>query len=106
MAETLFNFSNGTMNMLCSNCSKVVKTAKDFTETDWKVLEGTEKTKSSLCEDCKDKVIDYEDIIEDNKNDKLSQIEELLPLLSQSPEFRENLMKIISEKMLNNLKIK
>ncbi len=103
MAETLFNFSNGTMNMLCSNCSKVVKTAKDFTDNDWKIMEGSEvNNKSSLCEDCKGKVVEYDDII--GQKDKLGKFKDIIPLLSQNPEFKENLIKIVSEKMFNNLK--
>ena len=91
------------MNLLCSNCSKVVKTAKDFTDSDWKIMEGSEvNNKSSLCEDCKGKVVEYDDII--NQKDKLGKFKDIIPLLSQNPEFKENLIKIVSEKMFNNLK--
>ena len=89
--------------ILCSNCDKIVKTSKNFSEQDWIALEGKGKIKSIYCEDCKDNVIDLDDIIE-NDNSK-SALKDIIPMLSEDPEFRENLMKIVSEKMLNNINL-
>lgn len=104
MGTAKFKFNNGNMAILCSNCDKIVKTGKDFTEQEWAALEGKGDIASVYCEDCKDKVIDMDDIIKDSKNN-LGVLKDIIPMLAESPEFRENLVKIISEKMLNNINL-
>lgn len=105
MGTAKFKFNNGNMAILCSNCDKVVKTGKDFTEQEWAAMEGKGNVKSIYCDSCKDVVIDLDEIIKDPKNTKLSALKDIVPMLSEDPEFRENLIKIVSEKMLNNINL-
>lgn len=101
MGTAKFKFNNGNMAMLCPNCDKIVKTAKDFTDQEWKALEGKGDVKSIYCEDCKDKVIDLDEIIKSDNN--MSQLKNIVPMLAENPEFKEHLIRILSEKMLNNI---
>jgi len=105
MGSAKFKFNGGDVVILCSNCDKIVKTSKNFSEQDWIALEGKGKIKSIYCEDCKDNVIDLDDIIENSKDNSKSVLKDIIPMLSEDPEFRENLMKIVSEKMLNNINL-
>lgn len=108
MGSTKFKFNGGDVSILCSNCDKILKTSKDFSEQDWSALEGKGKVKSVYCENCKDTVIDLDDIIENAKDNSKSALKDIIPILSEDPEFRENLMRIVAEKMfddLNNKKI-
>lgn len=102
MGTAKFKFNNGNMAILCSNCDKIVKTGKDFTEQEWAAMEGKGSVKSIYCDDCKDVVIDLDEIIEDPKSN-LGSLKDLIPILSENPEFKENLVQIISEKMLTNI---
>lgn len=105
MAETLFNFSNGTMNILCSNCSKVVKTAKDFTDRDWKIL-SNELIESTYCKECEDIVFELETKSDTTKKSDLDILKEILPYMNENPEFKENIIDIVSKKMFNDLNLK
>jgi hypothetical protein len=102
MGTAKFKFNNGNMAILCSNCDKIVKTGKDFTEQEWKALEGKGEISSVYCNECKDKVVDLDEILKNPKND-LGRLKDIIPMLAQNPEFKENLVQIISEKMLNNI---
>ena len=104
MGTAKFKFNNGNMTILCSNCDKIVKTGKDFTEQEWAALEGKGDVTSIYCGDCKDKVVDIDEIINDPSS-KLGVLKDIVPMLAENPEFRENLVKIISEKMLNNINL-
>ena len=104
MGTAKFKFNNGNMAIICSNCDKIVKTGKDFTEQEWAAMEGRGDVKSVYCDECKDKVIDIDEIVKDPKNN-LGVLKDIVPMLAENPEFRENLVKIISEKMLNNINL-
>lgn len=102
MGTAKFKFNNGNMAILCSNCDKIVKTGKDFTEQEWAALEGKGDVASVYCEECKDKVVDIDEIVKDPKNN-IGILKDIVPMLMENPEFKENLIQIVSEKMLNNL---
>lgn len=102
MGTAKFKFNNGNMAILCSNCDKIVKTGKDFTEQEWAAMEGKGDVKSVYCDECKDKVVDLDEIIKDPKSE-LGILKDIIPMLAENPEFKENLVQIISEKMFNNL---
>ena len=104
MGTAKFKFNNGNMAILCSNCDKIVKTGKDFTEQEWAAMEGRGDVKSVYCDECKGKVIDIDEIVNDPKNN-LGILKDIVPMLAENPEFRENLVRIISEKMLNNINL-
>lgn len=103
MGTAKFKFNNGDMAILCSNCDKILKNGKDFTEQEWMAIEGKGDVKSIYCDDCKDIVIDLDDVIKKSDHSNLGALKDILPVLAENPEFRENLMKIVSEKMLNNI---
>jgi hypothetical protein len=103
MGKVLFNFNNGNMNILCSNCSNVVKTAKDFTESDWKILESGDNLNPYYCNDCQKDVVDLELDSESKKQNNLEILTKILPYMAENPEFKENLINLASKKMFNNL---
>ena len=102
MGKAIFKFNGGKGALLCSNCSVIVKTGKDFTEQEWAALRGEGDIDSIYCDSCKDKVIDIDEIIKDPKNN-LGVLKDIIPMLAESPEFKENLAQIISEKMLSKI---
>ena len=104
MGTAKFKFNNGNMAILCSNCDKIVKTGKDFTEQEWKALEGKGEIESVFCEDCKDKVVDFDKIIS-TPNDKLGALKDIVPMFAQNPDFKESLIQIMSEKFLKDINI-
>jgi hypothetical protein len=101
MGTAKFKFNNGNMAILCSNCDKIVKTGKDFTEQEWKALEGKGDVESVYCVDCKDKVVDLDKII--NGENNLGHLKDIVPMLAQSPDFKESLIQIMSEKILGSI---
>lgn len=104
MGKAIFKFNGGRGALLCSNCSVIVKTGKDFTEQEWAALRGEGDVESVYCENCKDHVIDIDDIIEKSKNDdNLGKLKSIIPMLAENPEFKENLIQIMSEKMFNKI---
>jgi hypothetical protein len=104
MGKAIFKFNGGRGALLCSNCSVIIKTGKDFTEQEWAALRGEGDINSVYCDKCKDKVVDIDEIVKDPKNN-LGVLKDIVPMLAENPEFRENLVKIISEKMLNNINL-
>jgi hypothetical protein len=105
MGTAKFNFNNGNITILCSNCDKIVKNGKDFNEEEWKALEGKGDVKSVYCDNCKDSVVDFDNIIEKSKNSgNLGVLKDLIPMLAENPDFKESLVQIVSEKILNNIK--
>ena len=104
MGTAKFKFNNGNMAILCSNCDKIVKTGKDFTEQEWAAMEGKGEVESIYCTDCEDKVIDIDKIIKDKKND-LGLLKDIIPILAENEEFKENLIQIMSEKILNTINL-
>lgn len=104
MGKAIFKFNGGQGVLLCSNCSVIVKTGKDFTEQEWAALQGKGEISSVYCNECKNKVVDLDEILKDPKND-LGRLKDIIPILAQNPEFKENLVQIISEKMLEKLNI-
>lgn len=106
MGKSFFNFKNGNISLLCSNCNQVLKTGKDFTEQDWAALDGKGEVESVYCDNCKDSVVDFDDILEKSKNNSnLGALKDLIPMLAKNPDFKESLIQIVSEKMVSNLKI-
>lgn len=102
MGNVSFRFNNGKITLICPNCDKVIKTGEEMSKEEWEALEGGLDVKSIYCENCKDKEVDLESIDKSN----LGPLKDILPILSNDPEFRENLVKIMSEKMSNNIKFK
>jgi len=103
MGNVSFRFNNGKITLVCPNCDKVIKTGEEMTKEEWEALEGGSDTKSIYCDDCKDKVLEFDDVVEKSN---LGPIKDIIPILSKDPEFRENLMKVMSEKMLKNINSK
>lgn len=102
MGKAKFKFNNGNVAILCSNCDKIVKKGHEFTEEEWSALEGKGNVPSTYCEDCKDKVVDLDEIMKDPKNN-LGMLKDIVPMLAENPEFKENLIQILSEKMFNKI---
>lgn len=103
MGNVSFRFNNGKMTLICPNCEKEIKTGEEMTKEEWDALEGGLNTKSIYCEDCKDKEVNL-DTIDTIDSSNLGPLKDILPILSNDPEFRENLIKVMSEKMSNNIK--
>lgn len=104
MGKAIFKFNGGKGALLCSNCSVIVKTGKDFTEQEWAALRGEGHVDSVYCNKCKDSVIDLDKVIENSKEDaKLSALKDIIPILVENPNFKEELIQIVSEKMFKDI---
>lgn len=54
--KIVYKFNNGNLAILCSRCSKIIKTGKDFTEQEWEDFkENHRKLPAQYCETCKEK---------------------------------------------------
>lgn len=53
IGKSIFKFNGGLGAILCSKCSVIIKTGKDFTENEWKAFRGELKLESQFCNKCK-----------------------------------------------------
>lgn len=104
MGKAIFKFNGGRGALLCSNCSVIVKTGKDFTEQEWAALRGEGHVDSVYCNKCENSAVDLDEIINKSKEgEKLGVLKDIIPMLSENPDFKENLIQIVSEKMFNDI---
>ena len=52
MAKAIFKFNNGAGAMLCSSCSRIIKTGTDFTEEERLAMYGKKKLPPQYCHIC------------------------------------------------------
>jgi hypothetical protein len=56
MEKAIVKFNGGNLALLCSGCSVIIKTGKDFTEKELDyVLRGKNTLPPQYCEKCKNK---------------------------------------------------
>ena len=55
MEKAMFKFNNGNGALLCSGCSVIIKTGKDFTEEEHLAFQGKIVLEPQYCEKCKNK---------------------------------------------------
>lgn len=48
-----FKFNSGALALLCSKCSVIIKTGKDFTENEVKAMKGQINMFPQYCKKCK-----------------------------------------------------
>ena len=53
MSKAIFKFNGGNGALLCSKCSVIIKTGKDFTEEEKKAMRDEKKLKPQYCDKCK-----------------------------------------------------
>ena len=53
--SAVFKFNGGNGALLCSGCSKIIKTGYQFTEEEKKAMRGDLKLKPRYCDECKGK---------------------------------------------------
>ena len=53
MKKAIFKFNGGLGALLCSKCNVIIKTGKDFNETEKKAIKGEISLKEQFCEKCK-----------------------------------------------------
>lgn len=58
IGKAIFKFNGGASALLCSKCSVIIKTGKDFTENEWKSFRGELKLESQFCNKCKAEIRD------------------------------------------------
>lgn len=52
-----YKFNNGNLAILCSKCSKIIKTGVDFTEEELKDIKRRQKRlPAQYCETCKEEI--------------------------------------------------
>ena len=56
IGKCIFKFNGGLGAILCSECRVIIKTGKDFTETEWKAFRGETKLEEQFCDACKAKL--------------------------------------------------
>jgi hypothetical protein len=50
-----FKFNSGNLALLCSNCSVIIKTGKDFTRDEMMACDGIKYLKPQYCTKCIEK---------------------------------------------------
>jgi hypothetical protein len=57
MEKAIVKFNGGNLALLCSGCSAIIKTGKDFTqeELDYVLEKGKNTLSPQYCESCKNK---------------------------------------------------
>ena len=58
MTKAIFKFNNGNGALLCSQCSVIIKTGKDFTEEEGKAFKGEADLAPQFCDKCIKKIED------------------------------------------------
>jgi hypothetical protein len=54
MSKLIIKFNNGNLAILCSNCFKIIKVGKDFTEEEKDFVKGQKKyLPAQYCDNCK-----------------------------------------------------
>ena len=94
MGKAIFKFNSGNFAILCSDCSKVVKTGRDFTEEEWSAMEGKGEISSIYCKDCEPNHVN--DVEEKKEEMPLDFVKNVLPFL-QNEEFKLDLIKGIAQ---------
>lgn len=51
--EAVLKFNNGMLAILCTNCSKILKTGKDFNQEELDFAKGEGYIRPQYCEECK-----------------------------------------------------
>jgi hypothetical protein len=87
------------ITIACVNCNKTIRSNEELTEEDWNILSGA-KANNFYCDDCKD--LTKKEVLEetDEFRDKLTELKKILPMLAENEEFKENLLKAMSENFL------
>ena len=57
MDKAIIKFNNGSLALLCSGCTVIIKTGKDFTKEELELTMGSDKNHlpRQFCEQCKSK---------------------------------------------------
>jgi hypothetical protein len=50
-----FKFNSGMFALVCSNCSRILKTGSEFSEDEWKSCKGEKWLPPQHCDICKEK---------------------------------------------------
>jgi hypothetical protein len=53
LVKAIFKFNGGNGALLCSGCSKIIKTGQDFTDDEWAGLSGEKNIPPQYCNECK-----------------------------------------------------
>lgn len=106
MGKAIFKFNGGRGALLCSNCSVVIKTGKDFTEQEWAALRGETNVESNYCDSCKDVVVDMDELLTTKNNDvDFLLMNSVIPELKENEEFKHKIMEDLAKKMFDGLNI-
>jgi len=104
MGKALFRFNGGKGALLCSNCSVIIKTGKDFTENELAALRGEIQIQSAYCDECQKSVIDLMDITPESDNKVDAEfIKNIIPHMEVDETFKEEVLKHISENLIKGL---
>jgi len=52
MEKAIFKFNGGIFAILCTNCSVIIKTGRDFTLKEFKAINGKAELSSQFCTKC------------------------------------------------------
>lgn len=94
-----FKFNNGNMALVCSSCGRILKTGSEFTEDEWKCLQGEADLGDRYCSDCEGVVKpETEDKVEDVMS-KLEHMKNILPIIKDNQDFQLNLYNSLMKKI-------
>ena len=98
--KVVFKFNGGRGALLCSNCSIIVKTGKDFTQVEWAAMRGEGNIKSIYCDECKKTM---PEVVEDKEKSKLDLnfMTKILPKIMEDEEQKENFLNTMVDSVYN-----
>lgn len=89
------------MALVCSSCGRVLKTGHEFTEEEWKCLNGEFDLGDKYCPDCEGDV-KKEDKEEDDIMSNLEHMKNILPHIRNDENFQLNLLNSLMKKIKND----
>ncbi len=89
------------MALVCSSCGRILKTGGEFTEQEWRCLNGEVDLGDKYCSDCEDNV-KPEDKTGDNMMSNLEHIKNILPHIRNDENFQLNLLNSLMKKIKND----
>lgn len=99
--STKFKFNSGNMALVCSSCGKILKTGSEFTEQEWKCLNGEVDLGDKYCSDCKDNV-KPENKTDNDIMSNLKHMKNILPIIRNDEDFQLNLLNNLMKKIKND----
>lgn len=104
MGKSQFKINGSGIFLLCSNCSTIVKTGKDFTAQEWAALQSEGHVDSVYCEECQKNVIDIDEISTNKEKMQQDALNVVIPQM-ENKDFKDAILNHFADNLLKNINI-